>query len=65
MQPEQQFAMYRSVRLRLDVLLPRRQLYEFLDEVVALPAVRDIQELPSPTDRSCCRPVFTRAARGK
>lgn len=39
-----------SVRLRLEVLLPRRQLYEFLDEVVALPAVRDIQQLPSPTD---------------
>jgi hypothetical protein len=41
-----------SVWLRLDVRLPRRHLYEFLDEVIALPAVRDIQELPSPTDRS-------------
>jgi putative Mg2+ transporter-C (MgtC) family protein len=39
-------------RLRLDARLPRRHLYEFLDEVVALPAVRDIRELPSPAERA-------------
>ena len=41
-----------SVRLRLNVRLPRRHLYEFLDEVATLPAVHEIQELHSPINRS-------------
>ena len=37
-------------RARLDLLLPRRQLHEFLSALVALPAVREIRELHRDSD---------------
>jgi putative Mg2+ transporter-C (MgtC) family protein len=36
-----------AMRGRLDVLLPRRHLHEFLDALVNIPAVREIREFPS------------------
>jgi hypothetical protein len=33
------------VRMRLDLQLPRRHLREFLDQVAALPAVKEIREV--------------------
>ena len=40
-----------SRRARIDLLLPRRQLHEFLVALVALPAIREIRELPPDPDR--------------
>jgi putative Mg2+ transporter-C (MgtC) family protein len=40
-----------TIRVRLDLQMPRRHLHEFLGAVVDIPAVREIQEFPSEKSR--------------